>query len=488
MVDRPGHRRDHAEAARCGARELGRLDTGSDRLDPANLRLSTDERRDLARIAAEHRHVHETEDAVRGRRTVFRRTRTDGIEHHRDLPRGRSTAREQHRLDPVRRQRADVEDERRRDARHLLDLFTGVRHHRQCAERQRRVRRLVHDDVVRDLVYERLLLAQRAQRRSRRAHRVFTPNTSTGPSPEPISVSPCATARDAAAAAPRAASARLSPRASRAVSVAECVQPAPCVAATSCRSTGISMCVAAVEEMVDRVVAVPAGDDCGPRAQLVEPLRQRTTRRVETCERPGLEQVRRHDRRERKQPPEKCLDRIVLEQLRARARDHDGIDDERHRVLLEIVRDCFDQGAREEHARLRGIDADVAEHRVELPAHERRRQLVDRAHADGALRGQGHEHRRSVRACRSKCLQIRLDARAAARVGRRDRQRAWNAQKRLPSPVLTGSGSTGLLSAASAAPRCRQANTPSFRRCGSSPFWASSESGMRRPSSTGRRS
>ena len=32
----------------------------------------------------------------------------------------------------------------------------------------------------------------------------------------------------------------------------------------------------------------------------------------------------------------------------------------------------------------------------------------------------------------------------------------------LPSPVLTGSGSTGLISAASAAPRCRQANSPSL--------------------------
>ena len=69
------------------------------------------------------------------------------------------------------------------------------------------------------------------------------PRTSTGPSPAPISTRPFATARDAASAAPRAASSRVRPRASSAASVAEWVQPAPWVAATSWRSTGISMCL-----------------------------------------------------------------------------------------------------------------------------------------------------------------------------------------------------------------------------------------------------
>ena len=50
------------------------------------------------------------------------------------------------------------------DAGHLLDLLRRVRHHRQRAERERRVRRLVHDDVVRDLVDERPALADHAQR------------------------------------------------------------------------------------------------------------------------------------------------------------------------------------------------------------------------------------------------------------------------------------------------------------------------------------
>src|SRR5204863_989258 len=103
--------------------------------------------------------------------------------------------------------------------------------------------RLVHYDVVRDLVDERLALTQLAQgRRRRKAHRGTTPRTSTGPSPPPSSTRPCATAREAASAAPRAAPASESPRASSAASVAEWVQPAPWVAATSRRSNGISRC------------------------------------------------------------------------------------------------------------------------------------------------------------------------------------------------------------------------------------------------------
>src|SRR5207253_1132879 len=137
--------------------------------------------------------------------------------------------------------RADVDDERRRDLLHLLHFLACVGHHRQRAERERRIRGLVHDDVVRDLVNERLSLAHRAQRGTGR-DQLLTPRTSTGPSPEPISTRPCATAREAASAAPRAASPRLALRASSAASVAECVHPAPCVAATSWRSTGMSTC------------------------------------------------------------------------------------------------------------------------------------------------------------------------------------------------------------------------------------------------------
>ena len=105
------------------------------------------------------------------------------------------------------RERADVEDERARRGGHLLDLFDGMRHDRQRTDRERRVRRLVHDDVVRDLVDQRLPLAQVAQRRAGRvAHRPSCRwKTSTGPSPAPRSASPCATASLAVAAATIAA-------------------------------------------------------------------------------------------------------------------------------------------------------------------------------------------------------------------------------------------------------------------------------------------
>jgi SAM-dependent methyltransferase len=53
-----------------------------------------------------------------------------------------------------------------------------------------------------------------------------------------------------------------------------------------------------------------------------------------------------------------------------------------------------------------------------------------------------------VTARRCEGLQVGLDPRAAARVGRCDRQRAWNGRTSLPSPVLTGAGSTGVISAA----------------------------------------
>jgi len=70
------------------------------------------------------------ENAVRGRGAVLRRASADRVEHDRNLPRGRRAARKQHRLDPMAGERADVEDERRRDARHLLDLFACMRHYR----------------------------------------------------------------------------------------------------------------------------------------------------------------------------------------------------------------------------------------------------------------------------------------------------------------------------------------------------------------------
>ena len=146
--------------------------------------------------------------------------------------------------------------------RHLLDLLACMRHHRQRAERERRVRRLVHDDVVRDLVDERLAArASRAASLRQRSSCCVPPGRRRGLLRNRARRAP---ARPRATRLRRRRArrrARLSPRASSAASVAECVQPAPCVAATSCRSTGISMCSAPSKRWSTGVLAVPAGDD-----------------------------------------------------------------------------------------------------------------------------------------------------------------------------------------------------------------------------------
>src|SRR3954470_138902 len=243
VVDRAGNGGDEPELPPGLHRELRRLEPGRDRLDAAHLGVCTDERGHLAGVTAQDGHAHLGEDPPRRVGAVRGRAGSDGIEHDRDPPRARRAAGEQHRLDPLLRERADVEHERGSEPDHLLDLLSRVRHHRQRTERESRVGGLVHDDVVRDLVDERLPLAQLTQRGAGgNAHLAATPRTSTGPSPPPISASPCATARDAVAAAPRAASVSESPRARSAASVAEWVQPEPCVAAASRRSNGIWWC------------------------------------------------------------------------------------------------------------------------------------------------------------------------------------------------------------------------------------------------------
>ena len=72
----------------------------------------------------------------------------------------------------------------------------------------------------------------------------------------------------------RAASSSDAPFASTAASVAECVQPAPCVAGDVValdRDLDVSC---PVEEVVDGLEAVSARDDHGGRAELVQALRE----------------------------------------------------------------------------------------------------------------------------------------------------------------------------------------------------------------------
>jgi hypothetical protein len=131
-------------------------------------------------------------------------------------------------------------------------------------------------------------------------------------------------------------------------------------------------------------------------------------------------QVRRHDGGEREELLDEDADGVVLEQLRARGGDHDGVDHERGLVLAQEVGDRLDDARAEEHPGLGGVGADVVEHRVELGAGEGRRRLVDGRDRGRALRGERHDRAHAVAAERGERLQVRLDPRAPARVRGRD--------------------------------------------------------------------
>jgi hypothetical protein len=104
-------------------------------------------------------------------------------------------------------------------------------------------------------------------------------------------------------------------------------------------------------------------------------------------------------------------DRVLLEQPRAGACDQHRVDDERHAVRVEVVRDGLDQHAREEHPRLRRVDADVVRRRRRARARTKSgRQLVDRRHRGRVLRGQRDESAHAVGAGGRERLQIGLDA------------------------------------------------------------------------------
>ena len=193
--------------------------------------------------------------------------------------------------------------------------------------------------------------------------------------------------------------------------------------------------LAPVEEMVGRLLAVPAGDDRRPRAEPHERLGQLGRRRVRPRQCPRLEQVRRHHGREREEPADEHLHRVVLEQPRAGARHHHRIDDERQRMLLEPVGHGLDDLAGEEHPGLRSVDPDVAGDRVELRAHEPRRHLVDGGDLARVLRRERDDRRHAVNAGGGERLQVGLDPGPSAGIGARNRDAAWN--QRTPFAGMT---------------------------------------------------
>jgi SAM-dependent methyltransferase len=131
------------------------------------------------------------------------------------------------------------------------------------------------------------------------------------------------------------------------------------------------------------------------------------------------------------------LNRVVAQELGARARHHHGVDDERHAMHLEVVRHRLDQRCREEHARLRRIHADVAEGGVELGDREVRRQLVDRSHAPRGLRRERDKHALAMATGGRKGLQVGLDAGASSRVGGCNRETARDRHAGIIETVTT---------------------------------------------------
>ena len=156
--------------------------------------------------------------------------------------------------------------------RHLLDLLARVRHHRQRAERERRIRRLVHDDVVRDLVDERLALAQSHAASNRRDHRAPHPQHVDGTfSSTELDETLRNGARRRRGGAPRGIVEALAAREQRGerrrVRAAGAVRRSDVVPLDGDLDVAL-----AVVEMVDGVVAVAAGDDHRRRAELVQAL------------------------------------------------------------------------------------------------------------------------------------------------------------------------------------------------------------------------
>ena len=183
-----------------------------------------------------------------------------------------------------------------------------------------------------------------------------------------------------------------------------------------------------------------AGDDDGGSSCLDDRFRERTRLARDWRSDPAREglcfvPIRRHDRREREQPRHELVDRVILQELRAAARDHDRIHDQRDGDVGEVVRHGPDQLGGEEHPRLRGIDADVVEDRLQLSTDELGRELVHRRNPDRVLRGQRDDRRHPVATGGRERLEVRLDPGATAGVGPGNRQYARNDVRELPPPA-----------------------------------------------------
>ena len=244
-----------------------------------------------------------------------------------------------------------------------------------------------------------------------------------GPSPAPSSTRPCATAADAAA---RGAACRLRERQAareqsgqrRRVRAAGAVRRARRRAARP----GSRRARAPSKRWSTGVVAVAAGDERGrARRARASALGQLAPRRAgHAGERLRLGQVRRHDRREREEPADQRLDRVVL---RAAARPSSRPSPDRRRA---------GRGARSRNSATVSMIArekSIPVFAASTPMSSKTASSCARTKsggtsctavtADRVLRGQRDDRAHPVAARGGERLQVGLDAGAAARVGRR---------------------------------------------------------------------
>ena len=104
-------------------------------------------------------------------------------------------------------------------------------------------------------------------------------------------------------------------------------------------------------------------------------------------------------------------------------------------MLLEPVGDGLDDRAGEEHPCLRGVDPDVAGTASSCARTNHGGTSSTASTSTGVLRGERDDRRRSMDAGGGERLEVGLDPGAAAGVGARDRDAAWN--QRTPFAGMT---------------------------------------------------
>ena len=203
-----------------------------------------------------------------------------------------------------------------------------------------------------------------------------SPRTSTGPAPAPMARRPSRTASEATRLASRAAASRSSPqrqprRQRRGVRAARSVRGAVGVARPGELDHAL-----AVEDDVDRLLAVPAGDHDrarararGPRAPAPRPSSASSPASTRASGRLGVTTVARGD----DELDERGLG-VLVEQPRAGLGDHHRVDDDRRpgRQQVERLPHRPRAGHAAEHPDLDRVDADVLDDGAHLRDDHRR--------------------------------------------------------------------------------------------------------------------